>query len=171
MASAPACSICCAYFVHPPTVAPFRLAMMGMSTASLALRMCSRYPSGPRRNSPAGEIGQRLGKALGARGKMIFELQVLLPQLFLEQRIEHDGGGACVFQAANAVNFLGERGRRSHQRRAQCNPRYWWLGRSWVLLKLRAAGAVCFAELAPVLSQPLSEPADVFRCARYSYIR
>ena len=47
MASAPARSISAANFVHPPRVEPFRLAMIGMSTAALALRMCLRYPSGP----------------------------------------------------------------------------------------------------------------------------
>src|ERR1700741_1205830 len=48
MASAPASSIKCAYCSHPPFETPLRLALTGMLTLSLACRISSRYPSGPR---------------------------------------------------------------------------------------------------------------------------
>jgi len=41
-ASAPACSICRAYFIQPPKVAPFKLPMIGMFTVAFAFAICSR---------------------------------------------------------------------------------------------------------------------------------
>ena len=35
------------YLVQPPKDEPFKLAIIGISTFSLALRICSKYSSGP----------------------------------------------------------------------------------------------------------------------------
>ena len=40
-------------------------------------------------------------------------------QLLLEQGVEHDGGGAGIFEFADAADFLGERGCGDDQRRPQ----------------------------------------------------
>jgi hypothetical protein len=37
---------------------------------------------------------------------MVFKLHSFLPQLLFEERIQHDSGRACVFQAADAVELL-----------------------------------------------------------------
>ena len=66
-----------------------------------------------------GKVGERFGKALGAGVEMEFKIESLLVQLLLEQGIEHDGGGAGIFEFADAADFLGERGGGGDQRRAQ----------------------------------------------------
>ena len=46
---------------------------MGISTASLALRMCLRYSSGPVEFVWFRKICQRLGKTLGAVGEIMVQ--------------------------------------------------------------------------------------------------
>ena len=50
---------------------------------------------------------------------MVFKLKALVMQLFFEERIEHDGGGAGIFEAADSADFLRNRGCRGDQRRAK----------------------------------------------------
>ena len=64
------------------------------------------------------EIAEGFGKALGAGVEMEFQLQRFLVQLFFKQGIEHDGGSAGIFQAADSADFVRERGRRRDQRRS-----------------------------------------------------
>src|ERR1700686_1852000 len=56
-----------------------------------------------------GKIGDGLGEALGAGVETLFQFLSLLPELFFEEGIEHDGGGAGVFEAANSADVLRQR--------------------------------------------------------------
>jgi hypothetical protein len=38
---------------------------------------------------------------------MVFKLEAFLPQLFFEQRIQHNGGCARIFELADAIDLLG----------------------------------------------------------------
>ena len=57
---------------------------------------------------------------------MVFKLKAFLLQLLFEQRVEHDGGCAGVFEAADAVDFLRERRCGGDQRRAQLQAEIIW---------------------------------------------
>ena len=37
---------------------------------------------------------------------MVFQLEAFLAQLLFEQRIQHHGGCACIFEVTNAVDLL-----------------------------------------------------------------
>ena len=62
-ASAPACSICFAYFVQPPKVEPLMLPMIGILTAAFASR-CARDMLRPDPEfCGLRKVAQRFGKA------------------------------------------------------------------------------------------------------------
>ena len=66
-----------------------------------------------------GEVGQRFGEALGAGvGQPGVQLG-LLPQLLLEQRVQHDRADAGVGQPPDAVDGVRQRRRGRHERVAQ----------------------------------------------------
>jgi hypothetical protein len=66
-----------------------------------------------------GEVGERFGKALGTGVEMEFEFERLLVELLFEEREEHDGRCAGVFEGADSGDFVGERGRGGDERSAQ----------------------------------------------------
>ena len=57
-----------------------------------------------------GEKVEALGMALGAFAEIEVEFETLLAQLLFEERVEDDGGGPGVFEAADVGEVLGERG-------------------------------------------------------------
>ena len=66
-----------------------------------------------------GEVGQRLGEALGAGVGEARVLRRLAAQLLLEQRVEHHRADAGVGEPPDAVDGLRQRRRRRDQRVAQ----------------------------------------------------
>ena len=49
----------------------------------------------------------RLRKTVRSFSQMVFQFEAFLPQLLLEQRIQHNGGCARILELANAIDLLG----------------------------------------------------------------
>ena len=66
-----------------------------------------------------GEVGQRLGEALRTGVDEAGVQHGLLPQLLLEQRLQHHRADACVRQPPDAVDGVRQRRRGRYERVAQ----------------------------------------------------
>src|SRR5829696_8194917 len=70
----------------------------------------------------AGKVGRRLGERFSVAVE-IDVLRDLLPcDLLFEKRSQHDGGGAGVFEASDAVQRIGQRSRSRNQRMRKLQP-------------------------------------------------
>ena len=62
------------------------------------------------------EVRQRLGEALGALFRKVVKLGLVVPDLLLEDGVEHDRGRALVAEARDRVGVGGERAGRGNER-------------------------------------------------------
>ena len=115
---------------QPPAVVALRLAITGTSTAAL-MRCQGRPRSGRRRR----RIRRRRGSSPSASAKCsaagfegAVELELLVEDLLLEQRRQHDGGRAGVGEAPDRVEVAGERAGRGDDRGAQLEAEVAWCG-------------------------------------------
>ena len=94
--------------------------MMGISVAAFApCDVLEIFLRAEMKFVRLGKIRQRLGKTFRALFKIFLQLQPVLAQLLLEERMQHHRRRARVFHAFDVVNVLRQRRRRRHQRRTQ----------------------------------------------------
>ena len=120
MASAPACSICLAYFDQPAEGRAVEAGDNWNVHRVFGFAYVIQIFFGPGVEfTGMGKIGNGLGKALRAGVEMKLELERLLVELFLEQGIEHDSGRAGILETADSADFVREGGGGCDEWRAQ----------------------------------------------------
>ena len=94
-----------------------RLAITGTDDAGLGpLEVGQVAVDGAREVRDGGEVVERLGEVLGACFQHRRQLDLLVDDLLLEQRGQHEGAGAGVGEAGRRVGVAGERPGRGDDR-------------------------------------------------------